>query len=59
VVASLSSAGFRPETIPEHAAILDAAVARDIPACQAAIRAHLQTFRDDVRDHLRDPHATA
>jgi DNA-binding GntR family transcriptional regulator len=57
VVASLSSAGFRAETIPEHAAILDAAVARDIPACQAAIRAHLQTYRDDVRDHLRDPHA--
>ncbi len=51
VVAEMSSAGFRPETIPEHAAILNAAVARDIPACQAAIAAHLQTYRRDVADH--------
>jgi DNA-binding GntR family transcriptional regulator len=55
VVATLSSAGFRLETIPEHAAILSAAVARDIPACQAAIAAHLQTYRADVRENRREP----
>ncbi len=50
VVAEMSTAGFRSETVPEHAAILEAAVARDIPACQAAITAHMQTYRRDVAD---------
>jgi DNA-binding GntR family transcriptional regulator len=50
VVAEMPSAGFRSETIPEHASIQNAAVARDIPACHAAIAAHLQTYRRAVAD---------
>lgn len=51
VVAELKSAGFREETIPEHAAILAAAIKRDIPACHSAIHTHLQTYRDNLLDH--------
>lgn len=53
VVAELKSAGFREETIREHAAILKAAIERDIPACRSAIDAHLQTYRDDLRGQER------
>lgn len=48
VVAAVASAGFRAETIPEHKAIMAAAVARDETACRAAIRSHLQTYREDM-----------
>ncbi|WP_313958452.1 GntR family transcriptional regulator [Chelativorans salis] len=53
VVAGLKSAGFRPETTSEHAAILKAAIERDIPACQSAIHTHLQTYRGDVGERLK------
>ena len=49
VVATVNRAGFRPETIVEHEAILRAAIARDIAGCQAAIDIHLQTYREDQR----------
>lgn len=48
VVAEVETAGFRGETIPEHQAILEAAVARDEAACREAIRIHLRTYREDV-----------
>lgn len=50
VVAAVDTAGFRRETIPEHDAIMKAAVARDEDACRDAIRNHLRTYRDDVGD---------
>ncbi|PHP66022.1 GntR family transcriptional regulator [Zhengella mangrovi] len=50
VVAELESAGFREATVPEHEAILVAAIRRDVAACHAALNAHLQTYRDDLRD---------
>ncbi|MCT8997611.1 GntR family transcriptional regulator [Chelativorans intermedius] len=53
VVAGLEHAGFREETIPEHAAILKAAIERDVPACQAAIHAHLQVSRDEAGERLK------
>lgn len=36
-------------TIDEHNAIFEAAIARDIPACIAAIERHLTLFKDDNR----------
>ena len=48
VVAATPDAGFRRETISEHAAILDAAVRRDEAATREAIRKHLWTYRDDM-----------
>ncbi|MGG7564886.1 GntR family transcriptional regulator [Rhodovulum sp. DZ06] len=48
VVAATPTAGFRHETIEEHEAILNAAVARDEDACRKAIRSHLWTYRDDM-----------
>ncbi|MFP1630808.1 GntR family transcriptional regulator [Zhengella sp. ZM62] len=50
VVAELESAGFREATVPEHEAILVAAIRRDVDACKAAIHAHLQTYREDLFD---------
>lgn len=48
VVLSLDSAGFREETLPEHEAILKAAIARDADACCRALHIHLQTFRENL-----------
>ncbi|MDF1775318.1 MAG: GntR family transcriptional regulator [Rhizobiaceae bacterium] len=48
VVSELRTFGFRAETIPEHKAILDAALQRDIPTCTKAIEDHLRVYRDHV-----------
>ncbi len=48
VVLSHSMAGFREETLPEHEAILRAAINRDVAACNKALERHLRTFRDDL-----------
>jgi DNA-binding GntR family transcriptional regulator len=48
VVLSLDTAGFRSETLAEHAAILRAAIARDAAACAKAIDIHLQTYREHL-----------
>ncbi|WP_333821640.1 GntR family transcriptional regulator [Pinisolibacter sp.] len=49
VVLTLDSAGFREETLPEHEAILQAAITRDAKACCRALESHLQTLREDLR----------
>ncbi len=51
VVAGLSSAGFRSETIGEHAAILQAALNRDVAACHVAITRHVQIVREKSAEH--------
>lgn len=49
VVLTHRDAGFREETLPEHEAILRAAINRDTAACNEALRRHLQTFREDLQ----------
>jgi DNA-binding GntR family transcriptional regulator len=49
VVLNIETAGFREETLPEHEAILHAAIARDVEACCVAIGRHLRTLREDLR----------
>ncbi len=48
MVAATPDAGFRRETIREHAAILDAAVRRNEAETREAIRRHLWTYREDM-----------
>ncbi|MEE2953354.1 MAG: GntR family transcriptional regulator [Pseudomonadota bacterium] len=55
VVAILPTYGFRPETIPQHAAILKAATERDAEACRRAIEAHLTSHRDLIVERKTDP----
>ena len=44
VVLASEFAGFRSETLTEHAEILHAAISRDATACGKSIENHLQTF---------------
>lgn len=46
IVACDPNFGFRTETVPEHADILHAALARDAAACELAITAHLSSFQN-------------
>ncbi len=49
VVACDPKFGFRGGTVPEHNAILEAALARDIDACEAAIHAHMTSFQRSMQ----------
>ncbi|MEZ5534225.1 MAG: GntR family transcriptional regulator [Thiolinea sp.] len=53
VVAALNAAGFREATLSEHEAILQAAINRDVAACQAAIHDHMQTFRSEFQELVK------
>ncbi len=48
VVACDPSFGFRSGTVPEHADILNAALARDAETCAKAISLHLTSFQDSL-----------
>ncbi|WP_170775570.1 GntR family transcriptional regulator [Ruegeria lacuscaerulensis] len=48
-VSRIEGFGFSQLTRHEHRAIYDAAIARDLPECIGAIRAHLALYRDDKR----------
>lgn len=47
--------GFRSETVPEHADILHAALARDAAACEQAITVHLSSFQRSLNIEALDP----
>lgn len=49
VVACDPKFGFRVGTVPEHNAILEAALARDIDACEKAIHAHMTSFQRSLQ----------
>ncbi|WP_170771650.1 GntR family transcriptional regulator [Ruegeria lacuscaerulensis] len=48
-VSRIAGFGFSQVTRGEHRAIYDAAIARDLPACLDAIRAHLALYEDNNR----------
>lgn len=52
VVSELKYFGFRNETIVEHQAIVEAALARDPVGCAQKLKSHLRVYRDnnDARD---------
>ncbi len=52
-VSQISGFGFSEVTRQEHQAIYDAAIARDLPACLAAIRTHLVLYEDSNRQLRR------
>lgn len=49
VVACDPEFGFRSGIVPEHSAILEAALARDIDACESAIQAHLTNLQSSMQ----------
>lgn len=55
VVAELRSFGFRNETVLEHKAVLDAALARDSALCADKLKSHLRVYRDKNDTRVRAP----
>lgn len=58
VVACDPTFGFRQNTVLEHSAILNAAIARDSDACEKAIMSHLRSFHQTVSDSDSAPDIT-
>ena len=48
-VSQIDKSGFSDVTRDQHKAIYEAAIARDVPACLKAIRAHLALYKDNNR----------